>query len=89
MITHGFRLLPGQLEEWSQGQGFLPLRYPSGTVQRESRWAKVLVVLVGTSEGYKWVAQWWETIYDDSSIEENLNLLLCLAWVETSVDLKR
>ena len=26
--------------------------------------------------------------YDDSSVEENLNLLLRLAWVETNVDLK-
>ena len=27
--------------------------------------------------------------YDDSSVEENLNLLLCLAWVETNVDSKQ
>ena len=62
-ITHGSRLLPGKLEEWSQGQEFLPLQCPSGKVQRESQCAKVLTVLVGTSEGYEWVAaQWWETI---------------------------
>ena len=26
---------------------------------------------------------------DDSSVEENLNLLLCLTWVEANIDLKR
>ena len=27
------------------------------------QWARVLVVLVGTNEGYEWVVgQWWETM---------------------------
>ena len=52
-----------------------------------SQWVRVLAVLVRTSEDYEWVAaKWWETIYDDSSVEENLNLLLRLARVETNVD---
>ena len=45
------------------------------------------MVLVETSEDYRWVgAKWWETIYDDSSVKENLNLLLRLTRVEASVD---
>ena len=28
-----------------------------------SQWARVLVALAGTNEGYEWVVgQWWETI---------------------------
>ena len=28
-----------------------------------SRWAKVLMALAGTNEGFEWVVgQWWETI---------------------------
>ena len=62
-ITYRFRLLPVQIEGWCQGQGFLLPRCPSEKAQRESRWAKVLAVLVRTSEGYEWaVAKWWETI---------------------------
>ena len=58
-----FRLLPVWIEGWYQGQGCLLPRCPSEEVQRGSRWAKVLAVLVRTSEGYGWVAvKWWETI---------------------------
>ena len=63
VITYEFRLLPVRIEGWCQGQGFLLPWYPSEKAQRESRWAKVLVALVGTSEGCGWVAaKWWETI---------------------------
>ena len=62
-ITYECRLLPVRIEEWCQGQGFLPPRCPSGKVLRGSWWARVLAVLVRTSEGYEWVvAKWWETI---------------------------
>ena len=62
-ITYECRLLPARIEEWCQGQGFLPPRYPSEKVQRGSRWARVLAVSVRTSEGCRWVAaKWWETI---------------------------
>ena len=62
-ITYECRLLPVWIEGWCQGQGFLPPQYPSEKVQRGSRWARVLVVSVRTSEGYEWVvAKWWETI---------------------------
>ena len=51
-----------RLEEWYQGQGFPP-QCPSERLLMVSRWAKVLVALVGTNEGYEWVVgQWWETI---------------------------
>ena len=51
------------LEEWCQGQGFLLPQYPSEKVRRESRWARVLAVLVRTNKDYEWaVEQWWETI---------------------------
>ena len=50
------------IEGWYQGQGLLP-RCPSEKVQRVSRQARVLTVLVRTSEGYEWVVvKWWETI---------------------------
>ena len=62
-ITYECRLLPAQIEEWYQGQGFLLPRCPSEKAQRGSRLAMVLMVLVRTSEGFKWVvAKWWETI---------------------------
>ena len=62
-IAYRFRLLPVRIEGWYQGQGFLLPRYPSEKVQRGSQWAKVLAVLVRTSEGCEWVAvKWWETI---------------------------
>ena len=62
-ITYECRLLPVWIEEWYQGQGCLLPRCPSEKVQRGSRWAKVLAVLVETSEDYEWVvAKWWETI---------------------------
>ena len=78
-----------RLEEWCQGQGFPPW-CPSEKLPMVSRWAKVLVALVGTNKGYEWVVgQWWETMYsEDSSSKENLNLLLRLARVETNIDLK-
>ena len=51
-----------QLEEWYQGQGFPP-RCPSEKLLMVSQWAKVLMALAGTNEGYEWVVgQWWETI---------------------------
>ena len=57
-ITYECRLLLVRIEEWYQGQGC-----PSGKVRRGNLWAKVLAVLVETSEGYEWVvAKWWETI---------------------------
>ena len=44
------------------GQGFPP-QCPSEKLPMVSRWAKVLVALVGTNEGCEWVVgQWWETI---------------------------
>ena len=75
------------IEEWCQGQGFLLPWSPSEKAQRGSRWAKVLAVLVRTSEGYKWVAEkWWETITMIAPVKENLNLLLRLTRVEANVD---
>ena len=63
VTTYEFCLLPVRIEQWCQGQGFLLPRCPSGKAQRGSRWAKVLAVLVRTSEDYEWVAvKWWETI---------------------------
>ena len=63
VITYEFRLLPVRIEEWCQGQGFLLSQCPSEKVPRGSLWAKVLAVLVRTSEDYEWVAEkWWETI---------------------------
>ena len=62
-ITYVSRLLPVRIEEWCQDQGVLLPRCLSEKVQRGNRLAKVLAVLVGTSEGYEWVAvKWWETI---------------------------
>ena len=58
-----FLLLPVRIGGWYQGRGCLLPRRPSEKVQRGSRWAKVLAVLVETSEGYEWVVvKWWETI---------------------------
>ena len=63
MITYEFRLLPVQLEEWCQGQGFLLPRHLSEKLLMVSQWARVLVALAGTNEGYEWVVgQWWESI---------------------------
>ena len=51
------------LEEWCQDQGFLLPRCPSEKLLMVSRWARVLIVLVGTNEDYEWVVgQWWESI---------------------------
>ena len=61
--AHGFRLLPGWLEEWSQGQGLLLPWCLSGKSLRGFLWARVLVVAGGTSEGFVWVVeQCWEAI---------------------------
>ena len=58
-ITYECRLLPVQIEEWYQGQGCLLPRCPSEKILRGNLWAKVLAVLVRTSEGYGWVAVKW------------------------------
>ena len=86
-ITYGCRLLPARIEEWYQGQGVLLPRCPSEKVQRGSQWARVLVALVRTSEGFEWfVAKWWETITMIAPLRRNLNLLLRLTRVEANVD---
>ena len=60
---HGFHLLLEWSEELSQGQGVLLPWCPSEKVPTVSRWARVLVALVGTNEDCGWiVGQWWETI---------------------------
>ena len=48
-VESGSRVSSSSVSEWEGSEG--------------SRWVKVLTVLVGTNEGYEWVAvQWWETI---------------------------
>ena len=60
---HRFHLPLGWSEGWSQGQGLLLLQRRSGKSPRGFRWIRVLVVAVGTNEGFKWIVeQYWETI---------------------------
>ena len=48
-VESGSRVSSSSVSKWEGSEG--------------SRWVKVLAVLVGTNEGYEWVAvQWWETI---------------------------